>query len=180
MEQSAHSTITARRPPSPPSRDDTDALPNDDVLPHRVGHRARSSNKTAAAPRAEHESNTGSGGHNRDKNCKRLRPKEEDRNRSMNGVTNMSSVLIGRTVTPFLKEHIPSLYAPIGKPNNEETAKAKDPNTKYCYRHQPDSKCRRAADEEKMIMIQSELDKLSSAVSLSVPHTPLRRHANCW
>jgi hypothetical protein len=79
-------------------------------------------------------------------------------------MTNMSSLLIGKTVTPFLKEHIPSLYAPIGKPNNEQTAREKNPNTKYCYRHRPDSKCRRAADEAKMVMIQQELDKLTPAV----------------
>ncbi len=67
----------------------------------------------------------------------------------------MSPSLIGKTVTPFLREHIPSLYAPIGKDENEEISKEKDPNTKYCYRHRPDSKCRRAADESKMEMIQS-------------------------
>ncbi|KAK0711934.1 WD40-repeat-containing domain protein [Lasiosphaeris hirsuta] len=82
----------------------------------------------------------------------------------------MSSILIGKTVTPFLKEHIPSLYAPIGKPRNEETSKQKDPNTRYCYRHRPDSKCRRAADEAKMIMIQRELDKLSSADQQAITH----------
>ncbi|KAK0737240.1 quinon protein alcohol dehydrogenase-like superfamily [Apiosordaria backusii] len=82
----------------------------------------------------------------------------------------MSSLLIGKTVTPFLREHIPSLYAPIGKPNNEETAKAKNPNTRYCYRHRPDSKCRRAADEAKMIMIQNELDKLTPADQQAITH----------
>ncbi|KAK4178156.1 putative sulfur controller 2 [Triangularia setosa] len=85
-------------------------------------------------------------------------------------MTNMSSLLIGKTVTPFLREHIPSLYAPIGKPNNEETARAKDPNTRYCYRHRPDSKCRRAADEAKMIMIQNELDKLTPADQQAITH----------
>ncbi|KAK4196040.1 putative sulfur controller 2 [Triangularia verruculosa] len=85
-------------------------------------------------------------------------------------MTNMSSLLIGKTVTPFLREHIPSLYAPIGKPNNEETARAKNPNTRYCYRHRPDSKCRRAADEAKMIMIQNELDKLTPADQQAITH----------
>ncbi|KAL2017517.1 hypothetical protein VTK56DRAFT_2009 [Thermocarpiscus australiensis] len=82
----------------------------------------------------------------------------------------MSSSLIGKTVTPFLKEHIPSLYAPIGKAQNEETAKEKEPNTRYCYRHRPDSKCRRAADEAKMVMIQRELDKLTPADQQAITH----------
>ncbi|KAJ4303931.1 E3 ubiquitin ligase complex SCF subunit scon-2 [Collariella sp. IMI 366227] len=82
----------------------------------------------------------------------------------------MSSSLIGKTVTPFLKEHIPTLYAPIGKPNNEQTARERNPNTKYCYRHRPDSKCRRAADEAKMVMIQQELDKLTSADQQAITH----------
>ncbi|KAK0717668.1 sulfur controller-2 protein [Lasiosphaeria miniovina] len=82
----------------------------------------------------------------------------------------MSTSLIGKTVTPFLKEHIPSLYAPIGKPQNEETAREKEPNSRYCYRHRPDSKCRRAADEAKMVMIQNELDKLSSPDQQAITH----------
>ncbi|KAL1839400.1 hypothetical protein VTJ49DRAFT_1531 [Mycothermus thermophilus] len=82
----------------------------------------------------------------------------------------MSSSLIGKTVTPFLKEHIPSLYAPVGKSNNEQFARQKNPNTKYCYRHRPDSKCRRAADEAKMVMIQRELDKLPPADQQAITH----------
>jgi F-box/WD-40 domain protein MET30 len=85
-------------------------------------------------------------------------------------MTNMSSSLIGKTVTPFLKEHIPSLYAPVGKSSNEQSAREKDPNTKYCYRHRPDSKCRRSADEAKMVMIQRELDKLTSADQQAITH----------
>lgn len=105
-----------------------------------------------------------------DKSCDRKRPEQQARLRSRNSVTNMSSVLMSKTVTPFLREHIPSLYAPIGKPGNQETARAQNPNSKYCYRHHPDSKCRRAADNAKMVMIQSELDKLTSAVGLLLQH----------
>lgn len=74
----------------------------------------------------------------------------------------MASELVVKTVSPFLKEHIPGLYAPIGKGNIKADstspatwARTKDPNTKFCYRHRPDSKCRRAADESKMGFIQS-------------------------
>lgn len=60
-------------------------------------------------------------------------------------------------VTPFLREHIPGIYAPIGKPESLAMVNSgtKDPNSKYCYRHRPDSKCRRAADQNKMALIQS-------------------------
>ncbi|KAK3948488.1 WD40-repeat-containing domain protein [Pseudoneurospora amorphoporcata] len=105
-----------------------------------------------------------------DQNCDRKRPEQQKRLRSRNSVTNMSSVLMSKTVTPFLREHIPSLYAPIGKPGNHETARTQNPNSKYCYRHHPDSKCRRAADNAKMVMIQSELDKLTSADQQAVTH----------
>lgn len=69
----------------------------------------------------------------------------------------MSQELLDQTVSPFLREHIPGIYAPIGKPSIPAmvNARTNDPNTKFCYRHRPDSKCRRAADESKMAMIQS-------------------------
>ncbi|KAL1842203.1 hypothetical protein VTK73DRAFT_3174 [Phialemonium thermophilum] len=82
----------------------------------------------------------------------------------------MSSTLISKTVTPFLREHIPGLYAPIGKADNEETSKTKEPNSRYCYRHRPDLKCRRAADESKMVKIQSELSELPPADQQAITH----------
>jgi hypothetical protein len=89
-------------------------------------------------------------------NCDRRRPEEEQEDKSR--LVNMSSSLAGKTVTPFLREHVPSLYAPVSKiesayPN--EPSRQKEYNSKYCYRHRPDSKCRKAADENKMAMIQS-------------------------
>ncbi|KAI1098204.1 WD40 repeat-like protein [Jackrogersella minutella] len=95
-------------------------------------------------------------------NCDRRRPEDpEDASR----LPNMSQQLMGQSVTPFLREHIPGLYAPIGKPDlpSMTALKTKDPNSKYCYRHRPDSKCRRAADETKMGLIQSKLETLPSA-----------------
>jgi F-box and WD-40 domain protein MET30 len=87
-------------------------------------------------------------------NCDRRRPDEEDASR----LVSMPPQLVGKTVTPFLKEHIPGLYAPIGKPETQTPAtmrEEKDPNSRFCYRHRPDAKCRRAADESKMVKIQS-------------------------
>ncbi|KAI1479539.1 WD40 repeat-like protein [Daldinia eschscholtzii] len=95
-------------------------------------------------------------------NCDRRRPEDAEDNSRL---PNMSQQLMGQSVTPFLREHIPGLYAPIGKPDLPSMAaiKTKDPNSKYCYRHRPDSKCRRAADETKMGLIQSELETLPAA-----------------
>lgn len=94
-------------------------------------------------------------------NCDRHRSDQEINPR----LVKMPSELVGKTVSPFLKEHIPGLYAPFGKvkaampmsPNSNDTTviRKKDPNSKFCYRHRPDSKCRRAADESKMGFIQS-------------------------
>ncbi|KAI2612709.1 WD40 repeat-like protein [Hypoxylon fragiforme] len=96
-------------------------------------------------------------------NCDRRRPEDDSKDASR--LPNMSQQLMGQSVTPFLREHIPGLYAPIGKPDlpSMTALTTKDPNSKYCYRHRPDSKCRRAADESKMGLIQSELETLPSA-----------------
>ncbi|KAK9781282.1 putative F-box domain-containing protein [Seiridium cardinale] len=103
-------------------------------------------------------------------NCDRRRPHEDDTSR----LPNMSQQLVGQAVTPFLREHIPGLYAPLGKPdfptNLDSTASSKDPNSKFCYRHRPDSKCRRAADESKMGAIQSELERLPQADQQAITH----------
>jgi hypothetical protein len=60
----------------------------------------------------------------------------------------------GQTVAPFLAKHIPEQYAPLGGQEGTETKSRKDPNTKYCYRHRPDSKCKRTADEPSMENLQ--------------------------
>lgn len=63
----------------------------------------------------------------------------------------------GMTVAPFLAKHIPEQYAPMGLPVMKSQTQ-KDPNTKYCYRHRPDSKCRRTADEPTMENLQRVCD----------------------
>ena len=60
----------------------------------------------------------------------------------------------GQTVAPFLAKHIPEQYAPVGGLDAPANAKMKDPNTKYCYRHRPDLKCRRQANEPSMDQLQ--------------------------
>lgn len=68
---------------------------------------------------------------------------------TMDSTTKMA----GQSVAPFLAKHIPDQYAPLGAPQSTMTTR-KDPNTKFCYRHRPDSKCRRTADEPTMEILQ--------------------------
>lgn len=111
-------------------------------------HGGRSRNDSSAFPKAEyHDQNTTI---TTAADCDRRRPEEGDHSR----MANMSSSLVSQTVTPFLREHIPSNYAPISKVDSDDTSLSRDPNSMFCYRHRPDSKCRKAADENKMVMIQ--------------------------
>ena len=64
-----------------------------------------------------------------------------------------TSKMAGQTVAPFLAKHIPDQYAPLPKIQPSSTLQ-KDPNTKFCYRHRPDAKCRRTADEPTMENLQ--------------------------
>lgn len=76
------------------------------------------------------------------------------------------SKMADQTVAPYLAKHIPEQYAPLGQQPQSSTAKqqdqVKDPNTKYCYRHRPDSKCRRTADEPTMENLQRVCSPLSA------------------
>jgi len=73
-------------------------------------------------------------------------------NINSNGLSTRTSS--NKAVAPFLSRHIPEQYAPLGMPQTSITV-PKDPNTKYCYRHHPDSKCRRTPDEPTMENIQT-------------------------
>lgn len=81
-----------------------------------------------------------------------------------------SSKQAGQTVAPFLAKHIPQQYAPGGGLDSLGNARVKDPNTKYCYRHRPDLKCRRQANEPSM-------DQLQHVSSLVPPDE--RKYAHC-
>ena len=61
---------------------------------------------------------------------------------------------VKKDVGPFLSKHIPQQYAPQGK-QETRNRDAGEGNTKYCYRHRPDNKCRRPADEPTMEQLQS-------------------------
>ncbi len=134
-----------------------------------VHHHNHSHNGVSVAERRhEHRSQP-----SRD-NCDRQRPETDEHHPRLN---KMTTALVGKTVSPFLKQHIPLSYAPISKEIHEvgQSAEAvagaltgsKDPNTRFCYRHSPDSKCRRTADEKKMGMIQ-RVSRLAHDVACSV------------
>jgi F-box and WD-40 domain protein MET30 len=80
---------------------------------------------------------------------------DENHNNEFDPIITISSTskMAGQTVAPFLAKHIPDQYAPLPKVQPATTSQ-KDPNTKYCYRHRPDSKCRRTADEPTMENLQ--------------------------
>lgn len=127
--QPAHHRIQAQYPNSPPATDDGEVETSPAV------DRARA----------------------KEQNCERRRPEEEQEEKSRLSI--MPTSLVGQAVTPFLKEHVPNLYAPVSKIessiHSEQPSAQKNFNSKFCYRHRPDSKCRKAADENKMAMIQS-------------------------
>ncbi|TLS30692.1 hypothetical protein PpBr36_02567 [Pyricularia pennisetigena] len=104
----------------------------------------------------------------RENDCDRRRPEEKHHPR-LPALSNMSNQIIGKTVSPFLKEHIPGLYAPIAKSDSATQIKDKA-NSKFCYRHRPDLKCRRAADETKMVSIQRSLERLPTDDQQAITH----------
>ena len=61
----------------------------------------------------------------------------------------------GQTIAPFLARHIPAQYAPLGNSEkSKDSAISENPNTRYCYRHRPDLKCRRQVNEPSMDQLQ--------------------------
>ncbi|QIW94751.1 hypothetical protein AMS68_000269 [Peltaster fructicola] len=82
-----------------------------------------------------------------------------------------------QSVAPFLAEHIPSQYNPVGsvprtRRSSSETSELPSPltNSKFCYRHRPDLKCRRQANEPSMEQLQNELASLSQSDQQAISH----------
>lgn len=61
--------------------------------------------------------------------------------------------LAKQNVAPFLTKHQPRQYAPL-RSEDGTPAIPRLVNAGYCYRHQPDSKCARQADEQSMRELQ--------------------------
>ncbi|EFW17603.1 hypothetical protein D8B26_000286 [Coccidioides posadasii str. Silveira] len=76
-----------------------------------------------------------------------------------------------RSIAPFLTKHIRDQHAvmnqfePLAAPSS-----SRNPNSRYCYRHRPDLKCRRQADEITMDQMQRELHTLSQNDQRSIAH----------
>lgn len=91
-----------------------------------------------------------------------------DENDATIKISSMSKIA-DQMVAPYLAKHIPEQYAPQGQQPPSGTAnpqdQVKDPNTKYCYRHRPDSKCRRTADEPTMENLQRVCSLLGASGS---------------
>ncbi|KAH7112946.1 sulfur metabolite repression control protein-like protein SconB [Dendryphion nanum] len=75
-----------------------------------------------------------------------------------------------KMITPYLTQHIPHQYNPLG--GFSQDAPPPTANTKYCYRHRPDMLCRRQADEPSMEQLQTELGNESQEDQQSI--------ANVW
>ncbi|KAJ5083906.1 hypothetical protein NUU61_008485 [Penicillium alfredii] len=77
--------------------------------------------------------------------------------------------LAKQNMAPFLAKHQPRQYAPlrsqVGAPSEHRPV-----NASYCYRHQPDSKCRRQADEQSKRQLQRELETLPQSDQQGIAH----------
>lgn len=67
------------------------------------------------------------------------------------GFSTSATEPVSKDVAPFLSKHIPDQYS--SAPPAKDTT-APQANTRFCYRHRPDLKCRRQADEMTMDHLQ--------------------------
>ena len=79
-----------------------------------------------------------------------------------------------QAVAPFLAKHIPMQYNPLGHSQqpqfNSDLQTQADSSTRFCYRHRPDLKCRRQANEPSMDQLQNELGTLSQSDQQAISH----------
>ncbi len=99
--------------------------------------------------------------------CSRQKHADHHEEEAITRISSTSKVA-GKAVAPFLAKHIPAAYAPTGSKPTESTLR--DPSTKFCYRHRPDLKCRRTADEPSMDMLQKQLQSLSQGDQAGIAH----------
>nr|POF07032.1 putative e3 ubiquitin ligase complex scf subunit sconb [Quercus suber] len=89
------------------------------------------------------------------------------------------------TIAPFLTKHIPMQHNPVTAQRaaaaaaaaitprgheEEEQVQTEQTSTKFCYRHRPDLKCRRQANEPSMDQLQNGLASLSQADQQAISH----------
>jgi len=92
----------------------------------------------------------------------------DGRKEDMDSTITISSAarMASETVAPFLTKHIPEQYNPLGIQGKATISSQQNPNTKFCYRHRPDSKCRRTANEPSM----ENLQRVSSTARVFLYH----------
>ncbi|KAE8390073.1 putative E3 ubiquitin ligase complex SCF subunit sconB [Aspergillus alliaceus] len=78
--------------------------------------------------------------------------------------------LANENVAPFLVKHIPEQYAPLGSRRTDKLEDLSKKNSKFCYRHRPDLKCRRQADEPSMDKLQKDLEALPPSDQQGIAH----------
>lgn len=74
-----------------------------------------------------------------------------------------------KKVAPFLARHQPRQYAPFSAEDGTPSI-PRSVNAGYCYRHKPDSKCTRQADEQSMRQLQQELETLPQDDQQGIAH----------
>ncbi|KAJ5224006.1 E3 ubiquitin ligase complex SCF subunit sconB [Penicillium chermesinum] len=74
-----------------------------------------------------------------------------------------------KKVAPFLIKHQPRQYAPLTSDDGTLTI-PRSVNSGYCYRHKPDSKCSRQADEQSMRQLQQQLETLPQDDQQGISH----------
>ena len=77
-------------------------------------------------------------------------PKDQEESITISATSKQAT----QTVAPFLAKHIPEQYKPMSGMDPAGDGRSKGNNTKYCYRHRPDLKCRRQANEPSMDQLQ--------------------------
>lgn len=100
-----------------------------------------------------------------------MRRETDDRSISIQTGTKAAEM----SVAPFLSEHIPTQYNPLGQvrfssSRSQQNDKEKKLSTKFCYRHRPDLKCRRQANEPSMEQLQDEMSGLSQSDQQAISH----------
>lgn len=84
-----------------------------------------------------------------------------------------------RTIAPYFTKHIPMQYNPVGaqrgtvaslQEQEEDPLQLGETNTKFCYRHRPDMKCRRQANEPSMDQLQTGLASLTQSDQQAISH----------
>ncbi|KAH7377703.1 F-box/WD repeat-containing protein pof1 [Pyrenochaeta sp. MPI-SDFR-AT-0127] len=111
-------------------------------------------------------------GHDHESVSERMRHLHGESTEDAEDAVANKSKKIEKMITPYLAQHIPQQYNPLGAHSDGHDAAPATANTKFCYRHRPDLLCRRQADEPSMEQLQDELGRESQADQQSI--------ANVW